>query len=119
MFKPLLAGAALAAIAVGAAAGVAHAQQESATRTTICVDANGALRAAECRAQPSRLEPREDICLCPRGQRVEASICPSGVAPPAESLAVATARREILHSQASLVGASFEGRPLCVAPRQR
>lgn len=113
MFRALLAGAALAI----AAAGAAGAQPESRTRTTVCVDVNGALRAAQCRGQPSRLEQREDICLCPRGQRVEASICPPGVAPPSESLAVAKARTQVLRHQPSLVGATFEGRALCVPPR--
>lgn len=115
MFKALLAGAALAMSAAGAAV----AQPETATRTSVCVDVNGALRPAECRAQPSRLQQREDICLCPTGHRVEASICPPGVAPPPESLAVAKARNRILRSQPNLVGATFEGRPLCVASRQR
>jgi hypothetical protein len=75
------------------------------------------LSAADCRAQPSRLARREDVCLCPHGRRVEASICPPGTAPPPESLAVARARIQILHRQSSLVGATFEGRPLCLAPR--
>jgi hypothetical protein len=114
MFKALLAGVALT---ISAAA--AHAQPETATRTAVCVDVNGALKAAECRAQASRLQPREDICLCPRGNRVEASICPPGVSPPPESLAVARARNQILRNRHTLIGATFEGRPLCVPPRQR
>jgi hypothetical protein len=115
MFKALLAGAALAITAAAAAS----AQPETAARTMVCVDVNGALLAADCRAQPSRLEAREDICLCPRGNRVEASVCPPGVPPPAESLPIARARRLILRDRGSLVGANFEGQPLCVAPRQR
>jgi hypothetical protein len=114
MFKALLAGAALTL-----SAGAAHAQPETAARTAVCIDVNGALKAAECRAQPSRLEAREDICLCPSGNRVEASVCPPGVAPPPESLAVARARSQILRNRHTLVGATFEGKPLCAPPRQR
>lgn len=115
MLRSLLVGAVLAL-----GAGAAHAQPESAAQTMVCVDVNGALRPADCRAQASRLQNREDICLCSGGGRqVEASICPPGTSPPGESLAVAKARNQLLRSQSTLVGATFEGRPLCVPPRQR
>lgn len=114
MLRPLLAAAALAL----AAAAAAQAQPETAERTTVCVDVNGGLLAPDCRAQASRLQTRQDICLCPRGQRIEASICPPGLAAPPESLALALARRQIVREQGTLVGASVEGRPLCVPPRQ-
>lgn len=115
MLRSLLVAAALAL-----SAAAAHAQPESAAQTRVCVDVNGALRPADCHAQASRLETRQDICLCTGGGRqVEVSICPPGVSPPGESLAVAKARNEALRSRDSLVGATFEGRPLCVAPRQR
>jgi hypothetical protein len=113
MFRIILAGCALAITATAAAA-----QPETAARTMVCVDVSGRLLAAECRGQPGRLRSREDICLCPRGQRVEAEVCPSGVAPAPESLAADRARKQALHGSPSLVGASFEGRPLCVAGRQ-
>jgi len=114
MFKLLLAAGALAIVATAAAA-----QPETAAQTVVCVDVNGALLAAECRAQPSRLQAREDICLCPRGNRVAVSICPPGVAPPPESLDIARARNQIVRNRHTLVGQFFQGRPLCVAPRQR
>ncbi|CAN7245231.1 hypothetical protein LJR219_001000 [Phenylobacterium sp. LjRoot219] len=115
MLRSLLAGAVLALCA-----GAAYAQPESAAQTKVCVDVNGALRPADCHGQASRLETREDICLCSGGGRqVAASICPPGVAPPGESLAVAKARNQLLRSQDTLVGATFEGRPLCVPPTQR
>jgi len=116
MLRSLLVGAALA-LCAGA---VQAAPQESNARTAVCVDVNGMLRAADCRGQPSRLQTREDICLCTGGgHRVEASICPPGVSPPGESLAVAKARNEIVRTQGTLVGATFEGQPLCVAPPKR
>lgn len=114
MLRSLLVGAALALCAGAAQA------QESTERTMVCVDVNGALSAADCHGQASRLQTREDICLCSKGgQRVEASICPPGVSPPGESLAVAKARNEVVRKERTLVGASFEGRPLCVKPPQR
>lgn len=116
MLRSLLVGAALALVA-GA---VQAAPPESDARTTVCVDVNGSLKAADCRGQPSRLQTREDICLCSGGgNRVEASICPAGVSPPGESLAVAKARNDIVRAKGSLVGATFEGKPLCVAPPTR
>jgi hypothetical protein len=118
MFKAFLTSTVVSAV-VGLGAGAAQAQPESATRTMVCVDVNGALLAAECRAQPSRLQSREDICLCPRGRRVEAEVCPSGVVAAPQSRAADAARRDILRSRPSLVGATFEGRPLCVPARSR
>jgi len=116
MLRSLLVGAALA-LSAGAAGA---AQQESHGRTMVCVDVNGSLRPADCRGQPSRLQTREDICLCSGGgHRVEASICPPGVSPPGESLAVAKARNAVVRDKGTLVGATFEGQPLCVAPPKR
>ena len=115
MLRAILTGLALLAPAAAATAATTQADDTIA----VCVDVNGALLASDCRAQASRLDPRHDICSCPRGVRTEASICPANVKPPPESPAVAHARREILRKQASLVGATFEGRALCVERRQR
>jgi hypothetical protein len=81
----------------------------------VCVDVNGALRSPVCRAPASRLDTREDVCLCAAGREVLASVCPPGVDAPPESLATARARHDILRRRASLVGATYDGRPLCVA----
>ena len=113
MLKALLAGAILALCA-----GAAGAQPHPNGTAWVCMDVNGALKGAECRAQASRLAPNEDVCLCPQGVRAEASVCPQGVEPPGESAAVANFRRMYLRNRQTLVGASYEGRPLCVAPRQ-
>jgi len=116
MLRSLIVGAAVA-LCAGA---VQAAPQDSNTQTMVCVDVNGSLKPADCRGQPSRLQTREDICLCSGGgNRVEASICPSGVSPPGESLAVAKARNEIVRAKGTLVGATFEGQPLCVKPPKR
>ena len=115
MLKAILTGLALLAPTAAAAAPATQPNETIA----VCVDVNGALLASDCRAQASRLDTRQDICSCPRGVRTEASYCPANVKPPPESLAVARARRDVLRKQESLVGATFEGRPLCVERRQR
>src|SRR5436305_5025266 len=85
--------------------------------TTVCIDVSGKSLPATCRAQASRLDSREDICLCPAGgERVTAPVCPAGVKAPAESAAYEKARRAAI-SHGSLVGATYQGQPMCVAPR--
>lgn len=114
MFRSLFAGAVLAAALAGGAAAQPH---PNAT-TWVCMDVNGALKGADCRAQPSRLAPNEDICICSQGVRAQASVCPKDVEPPGESAAVANFRRMYLRNRQTLVGASYQGQPLCVLPRQ-
>jgi hypothetical protein len=113
MFRALLAGALLAV-----SAGAAVAQPHPNATTTICLDVNGNMRAADCKAQASRLAPNTDVCLCREGVRAEASICPDGVQPPAESAALNNFRRQYLRNRHTLVDATFEGKPMCVLPRQ-
>jgi hypothetical protein len=114
MLKALAGGAVIWAAAAGASGPPAPA-----STTAVCIDVNGALLAANCRVEATRLEPRPDICSCARGVRAAASVCPATVKPPPESPAVARARREILARRGDLVGASFEGKPLCVERRPR
>ena len=83
----------------------------------VCVEPGGQLRAPVCRAPASRLDPREDVCLCARGALTDATICPPGVAAPPESAAVEQARAAYLRTHPDLRGAVWEGRPLCVAGR--
>jgi hypothetical protein len=86
------------------------------TSTILCLDVSGRSLPPVCKVPPSRLDPTEDICLCHEGIRVTAPICPPGVKPPTESLALERARRAYLQ-KGTLVGATFEGRPMCVAGR--
>ena len=112
----LLFGAAIALLG-----GAAAAQSLSdPTVTTLCLTPTGTLIPPVCHSgSPSRIEQQRDICQCINGgEQVTASFCPKGVAPPPESLAVAKARRSAVN-HGSLVGASFEGRPLCVARRDQ
>ena len=114
MFRTLIAGAALF-LATGAAS--AQPMTNRPAIAMVCVDVNGELRPPSCRQlQTTRVAPTADSCVCPRGEQVEASVCPQGVAAPPDSLDVNRARNDILRHQQSLVGATWQGRPLCVAP---
>lgn len=85
--------------------------------TTICLDAGGHQLPARCRAQASRLDAREDICICPAAsQPVKVAVCASGVHAPAESAAYERDRLKAV-SHGSVVGAMWQGQPMCVAPR--
>ena len=85
--------------------------------TTICLDVAGKSLPARCQVQASRLDAREDICLCPGGaDRVTIPVCPAGVRAPAESAAYETARRKAVN-HGSLAGAMYNGQPMCLAPR--
>ena len=118
MFKASMTAAVLVLAATATAAG-AQPQTNRPGLAVVCVDVNGALRPPACRQlQASRLDASEDSCVCRTGQRVEASVCPKGVAAPPDSLAVNRARNAALRHQSSLVGASWQGGPLCVAPGQ-
>ena len=111
---------ALLAVGTLALAGVANAQSladNPPKTTTICLDVAGKQLPAHCRGQASRLDAREDICLCPAGaDRVTTPVCPQGVRAPAESAAYERARLAAVQ-HGSLVGQSYNGQPMCVAPR--
>ena len=109
---PLILGLAAAA----ALAGAVQARPDAVT--TICLDPGGQTRPATCRSHDaSRINQHEDICQCLHGgQQVTVSICPAGVKAPAESAAYERGRYAAV-TKGSLVGASWQGRPICVAPR--
>jgi hypothetical protein len=106
--------------ALSLCAGLAVARPANAsppTTTILCLEVSGNILPATCRAPSSRLDQREDICTCQvGGERVITPICPKGVKPPAESAAYRKARYAAV-SHGSLVGATYEGQPMCVAPR--
>ncbi|MDB5445002.1 MAG: hypothetical protein JWQ97_319 [Phenylobacterium sp.] len=112
---PLFAAAALAA---ATAASAQPLQPNPPTTAIVCVDVSGALKPPVCNGPASRLDLRQDICLCRDSQRVEAPVCPPGVAPPPQSVAVDRARRAYLAQASDLLGATWEGRPMCVPGRQ-
>jgi hypothetical protein len=85
--------------------------------TIICLDVAGRSLAAVCKTQASRLDAREDICLCPGAtQTVTIPVCPAGVREPAESAALERARLKAVN-KGSLAGAIYNGQPICRAPR--
>ena len=108
----LLAGAALAL-----GAGAALADSPGAKTTTICLDSGGRQTPVQCKSQnASRLTNREDICICPAATlQATVPLCAPGEKPPTESAAYQRARREAV-SHGSLAAASWQGKPICVAP---
>jgi hypothetical protein len=108
----------IAALSLAGAASAASLADNPPSTRTVCIDPAGKSLPANCRVgQASRLDAREDICLCPAGaERVEAPVCPRGVHEPAESAAYERARREAIH-HGTLAGAMYNGRPMCVTAR--
>jgi hypothetical protein len=104
-------------LAAGAASAQAPPGENPPRTTVVCLDVSGRSLPAVCRAPASRLDPREDICLCGRGGiQVTAPVCPPGVRPPAETVELDRARRVGLQT-GTLAGVTFRGQPICVAPR--
>ena len=66
-----------------------------------------------CKVPASRLDKREDFCTCRTGTQVDISICPDGVKAPAENRAYEKARKAAVKN-GSLIGATYEGQPMCV-----
>lgn len=101
-------------------AGVAAAQPVSGnppTETILCLNASGQTEPAVCRVPASRLDLREDICLCTTGLRVATPICQRGEVEPVQSARFERVRR-VAARDGSLLGDLFEGRAMCVAPRR-
>ncbi len=109
----------IAALALAASGGLANAADNSAnppTQSSVCLDVDGSTLPAHCRVPGSRLDQREDICTCPRGVRTEIAVCGAGESPPPESVGYNRARRLAVHN-GSLLGSLYEGKRMCVAPR--
>lgn len=113
----------LAAIAIMAlswgAASASPLSDNPPSSTTICLSTGGQQEAAVCKVSGGRLDGREDICQCTGPTRsVVAPVCGPGVVPPGESAAYEQARAKAV-SHGSLIGATWQGQPMCVAPRNR
>ena len=108
----------VAAMAFAGAASAASLADNPPKTRTVCIDPAGKSLPARCRVgEASRLDAREDICICPAGaEQVEAPVCPKGVREPAESAAYERARRAAIKG-GSLVGAMYNGQPMCVTAR--
>lgn len=85
---------------------------------TICLDVGGETRAPICRGSSSRLDQRYDICTCENAQTVEAPLCGEGERPQAETRAFELARKEAARD-GNLFGDQYNGRSMCVQPRNR
>lgn len=115
----MIRSALISAVAFAALAGGASAQSLSAnppTETVLCLEVNGQTLPAVCRVPASRLDKREDFCVCRAGMKVIAPVCAEGVRPPAENIAFEKARKAA-SKDGTLVGDLYEGKPMCVAPR--
>jgi hypothetical protein len=112
----------IALLAAALLAGSAQAQlsrdSNPPTLTDICLDVNGGRLPVICDVPSSRLDRSEIFCRCPRGMKTDAPVCRPGEEPPGESLAFEKARR-VAARDGSLVGDSYEGRPMCERPRDR
>jgi hypothetical protein len=108
----------IAGLALAASAGVALAGPMSnpPTERTICIDVGGQSLPAVCKVPSSRLDKREDFCLCHQGIKVSAPVCGPGERAPSENIAYEKARKAAA-GDGSLIGDLYEGRPMCVAPR--
>lgn len=112
----LVASAVAMAALLTTAAGVPGSTPLSPATRIICVDVDGQTRPVICTAPASRVDGRDDICICKVGMSVEAPVCGPGERPQAETRAFERARRDASRD-GSLVGDLFGARPMCVAPR--
>lgn len=116
MIRTFALAAAAFALSTGAALAQAPLTQNPPTQTVMCLDVNGQTLPISCNVQASRLDKREDICICHQGMKVDVPICPPGVRPPAENIAYEKARKAAAKDM-SLIGDTYEGKPMCVAGR--
>lgn len=108
---PLVAALALFA---GAAQAQAPMSQNPPTQTTLCLEVSGSIIPPVCHRPGSRVDQREDICLCSAGGiQVDAPVCGPGEKPPAETRALEKARRDAARD-GSLMGDEWQGQRMCV-----
>ena len=109
----MIAGVAFAAFASGALAGP---MSNPPSERTLCLDVGGQSLPAVCKVPASRLDKREDFCLCNDGIKVSAPVCGPGERAPAENISYEKARKAAARD-GSLIGDLYEGRAMCVAAR--
>lgn len=109
---------AAAALMTGAASPQPGSSPFNPATQVICLDLGGESRPPVCQGSASRLDQRYDICICKTAQRVDAPICGPGEKPQAENRAFEKARK-LAAADNSLVGDLYDGKPMCVAPRNR
>jgi hypothetical protein len=106
----------LVAVAIGGVASAQDTQQPPAPKlgkTQICLRSNGHTEAGACRVIGTG-STRSDICRCPPGTRLtDVSICSIGMKAPKEDGAFRAWRAQTAKG-GSLVGAEYQGKPVCV-----
>ncbi|MDB5429158.1 MAG: hypothetical protein JWP35_274 [Caulobacter sp.] len=96
-------------------AGSAGAQPQQAVRE-ICIDPGGRSEPISCSVYGGRTGASENVCSCAtNASKVVVPVCPDDVRPPAESMAYERARKEAARD-GTLVGDTFQGGPMCIAP---
>lgn len=115
MIRALLLATAMFAAASGPAAAQSITGNPP-SETVLCLDVNGQSLPAVCKVPASRLDKREDFCLCRAGTKVIAPVCANGTKPPTENIAFEKARKAA-GRDGTLVGDLYEGKPMCVAER--
>jgi hypothetical protein len=82
-------------------------------KTQICVRSNGHTEGGRCKVIGTG-SSRSDMCRCPAGTRlIDVSICSVGMKAPSEDSAFRAWRAETAKS-GTLVGAEYQGKPVCV-----
>ena len=108
-----------AALLAFGTSGAVNASPDSATHPKMgimCLDVGGESRPPVCRGSSSRIDQGYDICLCENAQRVETPVCGKGERPITENRSYELARKDAARD-GSLVGDRYEGRQMCVRPR--
>lgn len=115
MYRVILIAAAAAVMSSSAFA--ADLSANPPTRTKTCLDVDGSSLPVVCSLPASRLDMRENFCSCPAGHMVDTPVCANGQKPQAENRTYLRARRAAARD-GSLLGDSYQGQPMCVAPRR-
>jgi hypothetical protein len=92
---------------------------DSETVGDACVDVSGQFEPAACDLKgPTVNGSSLGFCTCPAtSRRIEASFCAKGSHPPVDNTEYNAAVREAIAKDSSLVGDTFQGKPMCIAPR--
>jgi hypothetical protein len=115
MYRVILIAAAAAVMSSAALAGDLSSNPPTSTQT--CLDVDGSSLPVVCSVPASRLDKRENFCSCPEGHQVKTPVCANGQKPQAENRIFVRARRAAARD-GSLMGDSYQGQPMCVAPRR-
>ncbi len=83
-----------------------------------CVDVSGHMEPAFCTLQPPSKNSM-GFCQCPSvAQKIDAPLCLGGEKQPMETAEYRQAVLAAIRGDGSLVGDTYNGKPMCVPPRQ-